>query len=209
MRCLPVTFLAAACVFLSAAVVGSAQNSPVADATPEINVRNVKFAYPRVDGSQGPAMEAEVELDVRGSTVAGRNPRFVDNVRVTLMLAIQVRGRAAGEFQYYHAEAAAVTLEAGTRAMRFYLPAEIVERDGIGGDPYAYYVEVAVGERVLPPQRGNVSDALRARERFEVFLQKVTEARPANDGILLPQHLFLSGFRDGRETPAVFRKGGR
>lgn len=209
MRPFLVTVSAAACAFASVTLSGNAQNSPAAGTTPEVTVRGVKFNYPRVEGSQGAAMEAEVELEVRGSSVPGKNPRFVDNVRVTLMLAIQVRGRTPGEFQYYHADAEAVTLESGTRAMRFFLPPEIVRRDGIAGEPYAHFVEIAVGDRVLPPQRANVSDALRSRDRFDLFLQKVTEARPTTDGVLLPQHLFLTGFQDGRETPSILRKGGR
>jgi hypothetical protein len=62
---------------------------------------------------------------------------------------------------------------------------------------------------VLPPQRASVSETLRDRARYDVFVQKVTEARATTDGILVPQHLFMTGLRDGRETPAVIRKAGR
>lgn len=191
--------------FLSAAGTGYAQASA---GNPEVSVRSVKFTYPRVDGQQGNAMETEIELDVRGSGAAGRNPRFVDNVRVALMLAVQGRSRTGVEFQYYYAEAEAVTLEAGARAMRFYLPPEIVKRDSLGGDAYAYYVELAVDGRALPPQRTSVSETLRARERYDVFVQKVTESRATTDGILVPQHKFMTGMHDARETPAVIRKPG-
>lgn len=178
-------------------------------APPEVSVRSVRFSYPRVDGQQGTAMETEVEIDVRGSGTAGRNPRFVDNVRVALMLAVQTRGRAGADYQYYYAEAEAVTLEAGTRAMRFYLPPEIVKRDSLSGDAYAYFVELAVDGRALPPQRATVSETLRDRARFDIFTQKVTEARGENDGILVPQHQFMTGLRDAREMPSVIRKAGR
>lgn len=197
---------AAAGAFLSFPAVSVAQ-SPAA--APDVSVRSVKFSYPRVDRQQGTAMEAEVELDVRGTNVAGRNPRFVDNVRVAVMLAVQTRGRTGAGFEYYYAEAEAVTLEAGTRSMRFYLPPEVVKRDSLSGDAYAYYVELGVGGQALPPQRANVSDSLRARDRFEVFQQKVTEARSTTDGIFVPQHLFKTGLRDGREAPAVIRKASR
>lgn len=176
---------------------------------PEVSVRGVQFDYPRVDGQQGTAMETEIELDVRGSGAAGRNPRFVDNVRVALMLAVQGRGRTGAEFQYYYAEAEAVTLETGTRAMRFYLPPEIVKRDGLSGDAYAFFVELAVAGQSLAPQRAAVSDTLRDRARFDVFVQKVTEARATTDGVLVPQHQFMTGLRDARETPAVIRRAGR
>jgi hypothetical protein len=77
---------AVAGALLLAAGVGVAQAQSTA---PEVSVRSVKFSYPRVDGQQGTAVETEVELDVRGSGAAGRNPRFVDNVRVALMLAVR------------------------------------------------------------------------------------------------------------------------
>jgi len=201
--------LAAVCVPLSAPIIADAQQTQATVPTPELAVRSVKFSYPRVDGPQGSAMEAEVELDVRGSGAAAGNPRFVDNVCVALMLAVQGRGRTGAEFHYYYADAEAVTLEAGSRFMRFYLPADIVRRDGLSGDAYAWFVELAVEGKVLPPLRGNVSESLRSRDRFDVFRQKITEARPATDGILVPQHQFLTGHRDGRDTPAVIRKSGR
>jgi hypothetical protein len=206
MRKLVPLIRAVAGALLLATATGLAQAQ---SAAPEVSVRSVKFSYPRVDGAQGTAMEAEVELDVRGSGAAGRNPRFVDNVRVALMLAVQTRGRSGTEFQYYYAEAEAVTLEAGTRAMRFYLPAEVVKRDGLSGDAYAFFVEIAVGGQTLAPQRTSISETLRDRARFDVFVQKVTEARSATDGILVPQHQFMTGLRDARETPTVVRKGGR
>jgi len=197
---------AVAGALLLAIATGAAQAQ---SAAPEVSVRAVKFSYPRVDGAQGTAMETEIELDVRGSGAAGRNPRFVDNVRVALMLAVQTRGRAGTDFQYYYAEAEAVTLEAGTRAMRFYLPPEVVKRDGLTGDAYAFFVEIAVGGQALAPQRAAVSDTLRDRARFDIFTQKVTEARATTDGILVPQHQFMTGLRDAREAPAVIRKAGR
>ncbi|HUG11001.1 MAG TPA: hypothetical protein VMM36_08305 [Opitutaceae bacterium] len=191
-----------------AASIPSAMGQTPATA-PEVSVRSLKFNYVRVDGQQGTALETEVELDVRGSGATGRNPRFVDNVRVALMLAVQARGRAGAEFQYYYAEAEAVTLEAGTRSMRFYLPPEIVKRDSLSGEPYAFSVELALDGRMLVPQRASVSETLRDRARYDVFVQKVTEARATTDGILVPQHLFMTGLRDGREAPAVIRKAGR
>ena len=206
MRKLVPLIRAAAGALLLATGTGIAQTQ---SAAPEVSVRTVKFSYPRVDGQQGTAMETEVELDVRGSGAAGRNPRFVDNVRVALMLAVQGRGRTGAEFQYYYAEAEAVTLETGSRAMRFYLPPEIVKRDSLGGDAYAWFVELAVDGRALPPQRASVSETLRDRARYDVFVQKVTEARVTTDGILVPQHQFMTGLRDARETPAVIRKAGR
>lgn len=197
---------AGAAALLLAIATGLAQAQSVA---PEVSVRSVKFSYPRVDGAQGTAMEAEIELDVRGTNVVGWNPRFVDNVRVALMLGVQTRGRTGADFQYYYAEAEAVTLEAGTRAMRFYLPPEVVKRDSLSGDAYAFFVELAVDGRALPPQRASVSETLRDRARFDVFTQKITEARATTDGILVPQHQFMTGLRDARETPAVIRKAGR
>jgi hypothetical protein len=91
-----------------------------APAATEISVRSVKFSYPRVDGQQGTAMETEVELDVRGSGAAGRNPRYVDNVRVAVRLAVQTRGRSPAGFEYSYAEAEAVTLEALEEAATMY-----------------------------------------------------------------------------------------
>jgi hypothetical protein len=196
--------VAVACV----AVVPSAIGQASAGAS-EVSVRSVKFNYLRIDSAHGTALEAEVELDVRGSGANGRNPRFVDTVRVALMLAVQSRGRTGAEFQYYYAEAEAVTLEAGTRTMRFYLPPEIVKRDSLSGEPYAFSVELAVGGSVLPPQRASVSETLRDRARYDVFVQKLTEARATTDGILVPQHQFMTGLRDGRETSAVIRKAGQ
>jgi hypothetical protein len=195
--------VAVACVAAVPTAIGQA-----AAGSSEVSVRSVKFNYIRVDGAQGTSLEAEVELDVRGSGAAGRNPRFVDNVRVALMLAVQGRGRTGAEFQYYYAEAEVVTLEAGTRTMRFYLPPEIVKRDSLSGEPYAYSVELAVGGGVISPQRASISETLRDRARYDVFVQKVTEARATTDGILVPQHQFMTGLRDGRETPAVIRKAG-
>ena len=190
-------------VCIAAPSTGGAQTS-----APAVSVRSVKFNYPRIDGAKSFAMEVEIELDVPGTTEPGHNPRFVDAVRVALMLGVQARGHEGGDLQYYYADAGFVTLETGTRFARFYLPPEIVKRDGLAGDAFAYCVELAVDGRELPMQRADLSETLRSRDRLEAFRQRVAEARSVTHGILVEQHQFMTGLSDRRETSSVVRKTG-
>jgi hypothetical protein len=185
---------------------------PVSPAQPSgpapVEVRQVRFSYPRVPGFNSPAMEMEVDLTVRATGAESRNSRFVDRVRATVSIAVEARGRGAVELVYYQAVAEAVTLETGRAIFRFYLPPEVVRRDQLSGEPLAWVVDLAAADRVLPPARGAVSDRVRDAERLANFRQRVAENAPANDGILVPSYRF----RDGTlapDAPTFVRRGPR
>ena len=89
--------------------------------------------------------------------------------------------------------------------MRFYLPAEIVKRDQLHGDPRHWGVELAVEGRPLPAGRSAYSSNLAGAEARLAF-QKRAPAAAVNDGVLVPQYLSPFAGEYPRATPSFVRR---
>jgi hypothetical protein len=175
----------------------------------EVEVRQVSFESVRATGvvdSTEQWWECSVTLQVRGRA-AGQpgNPQFVDRVRVGLSIGVELTGRAGSGFQFYQAEAEAVTLTRGTSVFRFYLPAAVVARDGMRGEPHSYLVAVSVGGKEVPLTARHHSSSLNAENVRQSFLERVGREAKANAGVLLPQYLTPFQLQYPRDTPAFLR----
>jgi hypothetical protein len=169
-----------------------------------VDVRNVRFAYVRPTGGAQNWMEATVELDVRGTEDG--NPAFVDSVRVALNLGLQSAMAGENGFVFYRSEAEASTLESGTARFRFYLPAAVVRRYQLSGEPFAFSVDVWIDGKPLLESRSAVSPNLTTVEALRDFRDRVARDAIRNDGILVPQYDTPFLIEYARDTPAFVRR---
>ena len=166
-----------------------------------VTVRRVDFD--RVDASigKGDWLECAIELEVRrdASDANRLRPDYVDDLSVELMLGFESSARGQDSFEFYHSEAAPVSLKEGRHVVRFYLPPEVVERDRIGSEAHSFLIRLH--------RSGSLAGEFVSRqlERVQVktsFLRRFESESSRNDGILLPQ--FKTPFRSayGRDTPS-------
>lgn len=176
----------------------------------EVEVTTVRFANLRAPtGSNGTWMEADVQLIVRPGPAAPRD--IVSRVRVALLVGFELPASAGSErrIEHYRAEAECVALEAGRADVRFYLPAELVKRDQLHGDPKYWGVELAVAGKVLQAGRSAYSPALGSADQRKNFQTRGGAAAAANDGLLQPQYLTPFVNEYPRATPSFVRREGR
>ena len=161
--------------------------------------------------SPGNWYEAAVALNVRPAH--GAPAQMVSRVRVSLLLAFELAGAPGAErrTEFHRAEAECVALEPGRADVRFYLPAEIVKRDQIHGDPRQWGVEIAVDGRPVAAGRSAYSGNLAAIEARKAFQKRGTAAAAANDGVLVPQYLspFAAEYRGPRRRSSGASRGER
>jgi hypothetical protein len=176
-----------------------AQTPPTAVA--EVEVGAVKFNGIRQSNGPGTWFEAEVEV------VPKPGPGFINRVKVTLNLGIEAGLGSKKRTDFYRASAEAVALDAGGGRVfyRFYLPPEIVKRDGIKGDIKYYVIELSVAGKSVPVGKNNVSAFFTTSQLMDSFLSKVSSEAGVNDGILFPQHLTIFSDDNGKPTPTMLR----
>lgn len=176
------------------------QTSPKADAS-QVEVRNVKFSTPRLEGDTW--FEAEVELNTRanGRAVAGE---FVNRVKATLSIMTESTDSRAPAF--YRSSVEIVALESGTSTIRFYLPPEIVKRDRLRTDIKYYVVELEAGGNLLPPSGLSVSKAFASADSVKTFQAKVAAEGKANENILMPQYYTPFANDTRRVSPTLLRR---
>lgn len=186
-----------------------------AEGIAQVDVTDVKFAGVRSPSGET-WLEATVEVNAKpgGRMAAGE---FVDHVRVTLNLGIDVSGEGtAKRHSFYRASAEAVALEGGSKSVfRFYLPPEVVRRDKItvGDSGKFYFVELEVAGKQLPPGRGNASPTFKKNESIKSesvqnFLGSVSSEGGQNLGVLIPQHLSPFASDSQRRAPSMVRREG-
>ena len=144
--------------------------------------------------------EADVEIEVRSP---GGRTTFADRVKITLGLGIK---SLDGTYRFYQSEAEAISLEVGPAHFRFYLPPEIVRRDGLRPDVEFWRAEISAAGEAQPSSPRSHSPSLREAEHRENFQSKLAAEAPVRDGELLPQHLtpFAAQYRGA--TPSMLRK---
>jgi hypothetical protein len=126
-------------------------------------------------------------------------------------MAFELPALAGGErrLDFYRADAECVALEPGRAEVRFFLPAELVKRDQLPGEPKYFGVELAVEGRPVPAGRAAYSTGLASPESRKSFQQRAQAAAAANEGLLLPQFLTPFANEYPRSTPSFVRKGAR
>jgi hypothetical protein len=169
-------------------------------ARPKLEVTSAHFTLVTVPGASARWLEADVELDVR---VIGGRSLFVDRVKVVLNLGARTLG---GGYRYYRSEMEAVTLENGPAHFRFYLPAEVVKRDGLTGEMEFWAVQLAAGGAAVPETPRNVNVTLRDPALRRAFEKDFSAGAPANDGVLVPQHLSPFAASYPTATPSPVRR---
>lgn len=167
---------------------------------PKLEVTSVRFALVTAPGATARWLEADVELDAR---VTGGRSLFTDRVKTTLNLGARTLG---GGYRYYRAELEAVSLENGPAHFRFYLPPEVVKRDGLTGEMEFWTVQLAAGGEALPEGPRNANVTLRDPVRRRAFEKDFSAGAAANDGALVPQHLSPFAASYPAATPSPVRR---
>ncbi len=176
-------------------------------AAEEVEVALVRFAAARAPGGGSqPWLEAEVVIQARPAP--GAPGQMVSRVRVALLLGFEVPGPAGADrrLDHYRADAECVALEPGRTSVRFYLPPELVKRDGLRGEPRYWGVELGVGGKPVPAGRSAYATSLATPEQRRAFQQRGGTAAAAQDGLLQPQYLtpFASDYT--RAAPSFVRR---
>ncbi len=166
-----------------------------------VAVREVEFTRLDAGGRSGDWLECAIELEVRRDTQdrSRRDPDFVDDLSVTLMLGVELaRGRGEG-FEFYRAQADFVALKEGRHFARFYLPPEVVERDQMKQEVHSFLIQLSVAGELVSE---SVSRQLERPQVRDSFLARVDAESGRNDGVLAPQNQspFLLSYP--RETPS-------
>lgn len=113
----------------------------------DLDVARIHFDLIDEPGGREPWYQIAIEIDVRtgdGGT-RGSNPRFADEVTVSLAFASARDTRGERIFSFYSAIAEYPTLEVGRHVVRFYLPPEVAKRNEVRGEPFAYEISVTGG----------------------------------------------------------------
>ncbi len=176
----------------------------------EADVSAVKFANVRTPtGSTGNWFEADIALEVRPPP--STPGRMISRLRVTLTVGFELPAPPGGErrIEFYRASAECVALEAGRANVRFYLPAELVKRDQLHGDPKFWAVELGLGGRTLNAGKTSYATTLASAETRKNFLSRATTAAAANEGLMIPQYLTPFVNEYPRATPSFVRRDGR
>ncbi len=208
-HCSPFSYLTARLAWL--ALLGLSAVLPSGARAQEADVSSVKFANVRTpNGSTGNWYEADIALEVRPPpSIPGR---MVSRLKVTLTVGFELPALAGGgerRIEFYRANAECIALEAGRANIRFYLPAELVKRDQLHGDPKYWVVELGLGGRALNAGKNSYATTLASSDTRKNFLTRATTAAAANDGAMVPQYLTPFVNEYPRATPSFVRRDGR
>lgn len=166
-----------------------------------VGVRDVEFGRLNGDSSIGDWLECTIEVEVRRDSqdATRKNPSYVDDLVIKLMLGVESETESGKSFEFFRSQASLVSLKEGRHYVRFYLPPEIVERDRIRNEVHSFMVQVI---RSGLPVFETVSRQLERPQVQASFLKRIEEESARNDGILLPQFKtpFFTAY--SRETPS-------
>lgn len=186
-----------------AAMLSSSVQAQSAAPVDQVEVAGVKFNYLRQPNSTSAWQEAEIELTAKPAVAS---KKFVNRVKVTFSMAVEpTTPGSAKALDFYRASAEAITLESGRSFVRFYLPPDIVKRDGLRGDPKGWLVELSVAGTPVPHVRTSGSATINDRPALESFKSKITSEAAVNEGVLMPQYLTPYAFDSSRPAPAFLR----
>jgi len=174
-----------------------------------IKVNRVKFGRENVLGLID---WYEIAIELEGRRIPGMdtlNPRFLNNVGVRLNLCYKVNAISGKEFQYFQSTVKIISLEKGNKRISyFYLPPEIIQRDRIGLNPFAYLVEIEMEGTPLSLGEKNISPTLSDPSRLFNFKARVASEAAKNAGVLQP--IYHTPFYNMRkkleESPSYYRE---
>ncbi|WOO41887.1 hypothetical protein [Rubellicoccus peritrichatus] len=136
------------------------------------------------------------------------NPRYVDNITVTLTLGYESKG--ASPFTFYQAEATLVTLETGKKKeIAFWMPYDVVQRDNLPKEPKYWIVELEVNGQqlnLLVDNKKSFSSGFTNLDSINGFKSQASGKLSETDGILVPTYLSPNPYIDQREPAAFIRK---
>jgi hypothetical protein len=159
-------------VFLAASISTFAQEA--------ISVDRVNFKSLRDNWVQ-----MEVELSCGGNPLPeARDKRYVEEIKVKAYLGYKVDDG----FDFYFAEVEIIIMEQGDdNNVYFYLPGQIVERDGLSSiDPDYFFVELSVGGEEQPSQKSARSSSIKNDAILASMKGKADSEGADNEFILMP-----------------------
>ncbi len=175
-----------------------------------VSVNSVRFSREKI--TEGRNYWLEIEVEIMGgsnSSPDALNERYVDDILVTLGLGYSLESGESKRFRFFNAQARIPTLEENVRrSIFFYLPPEVVERDNLRAEPFAYLVELSVKGQALPTRRENVSTNLKNASLVDSFRERLASLAVENEGVLLPIYHtpFQQISRKMQVSPAYVRK---
>ena len=190
-------------------VFSSLDRTAVAQGDP-VRVTKIHFNKEKLFSVDNDWLEFEVAVEAgRNPDPAAANARYIDNVRVALNVSFRIGSGRSLRYGFYRSEVLIVALEQGVeRTVYFYLPSEVVERDRLSCEPFAYLIELEAEGRPLPVRRDHVSSNLADPARVERFKARVAAEGRGNEGVLLP--IYQTPFYINRDklqkSPAFIRK---
>lgn len=186
-----------------------AQQQPAAGPTvvaPEraVLVKDVRFSQTRMNGmSVNPWNRVELVLDARSNPdPKALNKRWVDRIKVTVTLGFDNKNgkKNLEEWSFYRASATVLTMEVNSaRSVFFYLPGDIVKRDGLRKDPDVFFIELEVAGTpqilfdakglFVADQKASVSKLLADKAAFYYVKGFADRGCLTNGGFLRPHYL--------------------
>ncbi len=164
----------------------------------ELEVLRIDFDLVAQDGSRDSWYEVAIVVSVeKGEQRSGVNPRFADDITVSLAMATEVNRARATAYEFYASQIEYPTLEVGQHVVRFYLPPEIVKRDRVRGEPFAYEIEVISGDRL---DTSLVSRNLQRPSALQRFHSQVV-ANASASSEMRPQHRTPFAWSYPKDTP--------
>lgn len=171
-----------------------------------IKVEQVKFNTTKDDWIQ-----MEIELKCEGNPLPdAKNEKFLENIKVKAYVTYSEDG-AANKYAYYTSESEILIMEKGeSYNVYYYLPGLIVERDRLKKDPDFYYVEISIGETVLPPLPNSMSRSIKNLTMLESMKTQAAAEGDTNANILMPIY-YAPGYVLGNvsDLPTYLRRDPR
>ncbi len=164
----------------------------------ELEVLRVDFDLVKQEGAPDPWYEIAIAVSVeQGEAKPGANPRFADDITVSIALATEVNRDRGRVYEFYASRVEYPALEVGQHLIRFYLPPEIVKRDRVRGEPFAYEIEI-----LSPDGLGYslVSRNLQAPAALQRFHSQLAANKSAGSAFV-PQHKTPFAWLYPRDTP--------
>ncbi|MBK1876312.1 hypothetical protein [Pelagicoccus mobilis] len=167
----------------------------------EVELVKLDFDLVEAPGGRDPWYQIALTLSVeRGERASGANPRFMDDLEVRFSFATSAETQAGLRYRFYSAAAEYPTLEVGRHVVRYYLPPELVKRDRVRGEPFAFVAEVLAGEDVV---ESVLSDNLKDRSNLANFRERL---RSGENSVLRLQDETPFAWSSPRDTPVAKRR---
>ncbi|MDR2429653.1 MAG: hypothetical protein LBD14_01925 [Puniceicoccales bacterium] len=217
--------LAALCGMLLFQASALAQQQPAAAGRAAVEVKAVRFAQTKVSNTVlVPMTRVEVQILAKENARLLEDPKaivpnksWVDKIKVTVTIAYELpaaRKAASGgaaasledRYAFYRSSVTIMTMEKNsTGSVFFYLPGEIVKRDQLKQEPYAYAIDLEVDGTSLPPSKSSVSRLLLAEAQYKAFKEMADRGVLSTTGVLRPQYLVATEALPA-STPTLIRE---